>query len=483
MNKFFDIPLVTSRLSKRKAFQSFSISFIFLFFLVPWIIYAPSFERGLIYAPALFILLGHSLFAVFTIRNIFFVFRYTLIAVLTLGTIVAWQFMDDVFVAPFGVIYQTHEATVALVGASLLALIGSHQGWCLGRLVGNDNLEVSSIHLSKTVQVSLISLSVFIAYSTVFLYVYKEGGFVSSSKSYGFDRRDIGVQIGILNQIILYFTSLLLILLYRMNKINVFTIFVLIGPGVIAILSGNRADFLMQTGIVLLLCFIIMRRNQSHSLPIFKLVLLAAIMYFLTGFISVWRNIGDVSTSIEVFLSGAIFIKDRGGIDVLTLATGNQMLSGFYAVYSKINLLNEQYLFGSSYVDYLIRLPPGFMGFDRPEDLALQMTVGDTLMQQGGIYEITEAFWNFGYLGVYMVPLLISFLISILLNKCYSISRYQLFYLSAFFVIGLSSPRAIWYQNFVYIRLLSLLALIMLFAFIASLVLRTLRKPRAKECW
>ncbi|MDP3979377.1 MAG: O-antigen polysaccharide polymerase Wzy [Pseudomonas sp.] len=467
--------LVLSRQTKDDARKAIVFNLFAFLTAIAWMIWAEDKQRGYCYAVSLVFLIAHALYANLNAKNLLFSFRYSLVSILAIGTTIAWSYAGELYIAPFGMEYQTHSATATLVSASMFALIGIHLGWSVGRLFSGNNENIVDLKINLVNYKGIILLSFVIAYFAVALYIYREGGFVSADKAYGFDRNSIGVQFGIFNQLILYFVLLLFLLMSMGSRFTVLTLIIVLGPFILAILSGNRADFLMQTGLLIFFYYMSRVNLTVDRLPIIRLAVLAISMFYITSFISVWRNNGNLIESLNIFLESSVFLKDRGGIPTLSLSTGNQMLGGFYAVYSKIYLLGEEFLFGKSYLEYLLILPPAFLGLQRPPDRAWDMEINGLLMQQGGIYELVEAYWNFGMVGAFCVPFVITFGMAMILNRCYIKSRFQIFYVSAFLVIGMNAPRGVWYQNFSYVRLLSILLVIMLVILIYGAAARSLK--------
>lgn len=449
--------LILSRQTKDDARKAVVFNFFSLLATAAWSIWAQDKSRGFVYIVAAILLIIHALYANLNSKNLLFSFRYSLVSILALGTTAAWSYTGELYIAPFGMIYQTHEATSSLVTASLFALIGIHLGWSTGRLLSRSNetnikYDIDLSHFKGVICVSLI-----LAYIAVSLYVYREGGFVSAEKSYGFDRNSIGLQFGVFNQLILYFVLLLFLLISMGSALSIPNLIVVLGPFMLAILSGNRADFLMQTGLLFFVYYMSHAKIKVEKLPLLRLLFLAIILFYITSFMSVWRNNGDFAESLTIFKQSSVFIKDRGGIPTISLATGNQMLGGFYAVYSKLHIFGEEFLLGKTYVEYLLMLPPAFLGLPRPPDRAWDMEVNGLLMQQGGLYEVVEAYWNFGMVGAFFVPFILTLGMASILNLCYARTKHHIFYASMFLVVGMNAPRGVWYQTFSYVRLLTIL--------------------------
>lgn len=437
------------------------LSSIFLFlFNIAWMLSGFYGSRGWYFLIMVFILVIHAIVIVKTASNILFIFRYVHLWSLTIGSSIAWSFHDNILVAPFGEKYQTYEATMMLVGSGVFAISATCIAWYSSFFRGLNNRISTIITIRKfdAKWLSLISLAV--VYLAIAVFIYREGGFVGAGKTYAQGRNDLGADFGILNIIVFYFTAVYFLTKRTYGDYTLKSAIVMLLPYVLAILSGNRADYLMQSAILAFGSFVILRNKNKFHINFFKLGLAGFSLFLTSMFIGVWRDIGSFDEALNKFMNSSIFIEERMGISVLALSTGNQMLSGFYAVYSKLNLLNENYLYGISYLDFILRTPPAFLGIDRPEDLASQMEVAGELMQQGGIYELTEAFWNFGLVGVFLVPYVITKLFASVLKQSITTKINQIFWMASFLTIGLLAPRAIWYQTFAYWRAFTFLVVI-----------------------
>jgi hypothetical protein len=103
---------------------------------------------------------------------------------------------------------------------------------------------------------------------------------------------------------------------------------------------------------------------------------------------------------------------------------------------------------GKSYSDYLLRTPPAFVYPDRPRDLAW-MFPDFGYAAVGGMFELAEAFFNFGLLGCVAVPFCVSFVI----GRTYrNAMGGRLFWLFVFAALLAETFRGAWYQTFAYYK-------------------------------
>ncbi len=138
-------------------------------------------------------------------------------------------------------------------------------------------------------------------------------------------------------------------------------------------------------------------------------------------------------------------------------------------------------LFGKSFLEFIPRTPPEFLYPDRPRDYAWifdDYGLGAT----GGIFELAEAYMNFGFLGVLLIPGIISFLMARAfygaLHRQSVISYFLLFTFLGMFI------RGTWYQIFAFYKsFLTALVLFVVFAVLHSLLKNAGRpnpSPRAE---
>ena len=385
----------------------------------------------------------------FTCNNILFFFRLLLLAVIPLGTSLA--ILLDLKAANFGAIYQTIFSSKIIVFCGFLSINASLFGWLL--IKENKILLEKSIHIKKKNKNPLLIF--FILLLAIFFFV-RSGGIVGADNTYANPTNSVSF-IGSLNAIFYFFISK-----YLVDSKNYYPKKRLLFCGVICLiitLTGSRADFLLQ-GFVLIFSALFFKGNFFTIKNIFFGFFLLIFSLVISNFIGEWRN-----GNTFIFDSARdFFIDERNAGKVLVLSTANQMIGTFYAVIGKIHLSSESnFLYGSSYFDYFYRSIPGFLAENRPLSLAYKMFVNETQMSQGGIFEVSEAYFNFGILGAFFVPFVISLTLRLLLffsnnTKVKIKSIYSICFLSMSFM----SPRAIWYQTFVYWRVITVVIVLYL---------------------
>lgn len=192
---------------------------------------------------------------------------------------------------------------------------------------------------------------------------------------------------------------------------------------------------------------------------------------------------GLVRSGLNLYLDGGIDTTE-----LLDMGLGNAAVMGD-VVYSgtlgpitttfanTVYLVQQNeldFIYGRSYLEFFLRSPPEFLYPDRPLDYATIFPQYG-LSSGGGFFELAEAYLNFGLVGAFIMPLLITFVISFLYFQTKrGAGLFYVFALSSLLAIWM---RGAWYQTFAYYK--SFLAAALLFCaihFIASIVSATLRR-------
>ena len=407
------------------------------------------------------IVIFQLLVAYFNVVNPLFIFRLALLAVIALGS--ATASILGLHSANFGAEYQTILATNSLIFCSSIAVSASCVGWFL--VPGKTNISPTDSQDKTTLYPLIISLLIFV----FFLLFLRSGGIAGEDNAYASGEGKIQMPIGVLNSIFHLMIAYIILINRGANLRRNYLI--LGGISLAIVLTGSRADFLMQGLLLIAIGLNFFRAHNSFSRLLFA-ILFAFIAWALSSYIGVWRNDGGFG---ELGLNTLKYVDVRSAGEVLVLSTANQMIGTFYAVFGKIFISGESYfLFGESYLDYILRTPPSFFNTDRPLSLAYEMFVNDTQMAQGGIYEVSEAFWNFGYFGPFAIPAFISFLLRYSLENCrvnqFKSSYY--FWGGLFITASLMSPRAIWYQTFVYWRVFTVALVFYMVFYLYRLIMK-----------
>jgi hypothetical protein len=170
-------------------------------------------------------------------------------------------------------------------------------------------------------------------------------------------------------------------------------------------------------------------------------------LIFLAIFMEFWGYLRAIWTSAdtETMLEGYIRMFETG---VFFAGTISGISSAFANVVDMIETNVINYKFGVPYLEYFLRTPPEFLYPDRPKDLS-SIFEEYGYISIGGFFEISEAYLNFGLVGVFIIPLAISYLIAKMYKKAISGSLFFYIQLLAFLSVFM---RGAWYQTFAYYK-------------------------------
>lgn len=441
---------------------------------------------------------GQSFFAVGTILfglhllfvlvafagNLLILLRYLLITALGLVTSVVWWWFDgEVYVAPFGPEYQTHTTTALLVTGIALSSLGCASGWFMGCLAPRQAFHQYFFDYIYRRRHMLITVALAGALFFGLLYLYASGGVITVDKKYTEGVVGIGFEFNVYNVFqqtcLALFIVSVLCFNYRFLWFFIAVISLLCG-----VLAGSRADYLPPMLILLLFYFEMWHYNRSslfrckdleasRGVDLRYYMLLAALAiggFFIAEALAIWRSSPESSIpQLLLFIFRDLrgfFITEAYGHPMFWMETANQMLGGMYGIIGQMQFGNTEYLWGQSYVDYILKLPPAFLGLERPLGLEWFTDINGLRMSQGGIFEPAEAFANFGLFGCFIISFLWSWMLASLLNLA---KKYNsLFCLLWYLTCGLMLSRAVWYQNFAYVRIASIYGLIGLMLFVVN---------------
>lgn len=425
------------------------------------------------YFGILSILIGlHGLIALVSTRgNLLILFRYYLVWILIFAAALMWAIYDgEVLVAPFGEKFQTATNTRILVLAGFFSLCGSLVGWHMAFAKFSElpfEWPVQNEHNRNLLKLAGAALAIFFS----LMYLYNAGGFVSGQNTYYDQYSIIGFEFGVFNVFHLIGVSMLIVSGIERERINPRILSFCVFTLVIGVLTGSRADFLPQIFIILLLFHnkhlaeAIATEGNAASL---KLGLISisylTLGYFVASFVAVWRGGVDAGATFSALFDTGYeqLLNYDYGHAMLYFETGNMMLGGMYAAIVNVNDDITGFLFGTSYLDYFLRLPPAFLGIPRPDGLEWYVLIDWIEMSQGGIFEPAEAFWNFGIPGCFVVSFVLSYCFGRLLKAGLEYNSY--YFLVWYLLFGFMSFRAIWYQNFSYFRQASIMIIIFFIA-------------------
>jgi hypothetical protein len=212
-------------------------------------------------------------------------------------------------------------------------------------------------------------------------------------------------------------------------------------------LKGVRQDTIPVLGIMFFVYYLLRKRRVVLKPIVYALfiVLIGWYAALFTGYLR--ANFGwHTARQLVDKPFDWVFSNTSQGGDFLNLEVASSTTGTFLAVFLKTSGGESKLLWGSSYLDFLLRTPPEILYPDRPKDLSWQMNFQGAWLAGGGILEIAEAYWNFSKLGVLFVPMVISYIITRLSLK---ICDHPNPLLAAYPLVLLSTmPRWILYQTF-----------------------------------
>jgi hypothetical protein len=330
----------------------------------------------------------------------------------------------------------------------------------------------TNLNLEKYFNLRNLLFILFILFAIFYAITIGESLFVTGS--YGNDEGvDSVLKIGTLNVFYFYFISIFFIIVSMEIKLSKFssklysTIFYFV-IFYIAI-RGVRQDSL---GVILALIVLTYLINKKSTIVHFKIM----ILFFFSWFASVFTGIIRANFSLSTILSSPIqlfisLFKQVNDYLVLNLDTASMTIGTLNVIPYKIN--EKGYLLGSSYLQWLPRTLPSFIYPERPEDISFQMHYNGEWFGWGGIHEVGEAFWNFGAIGVLLVPFIFSYIMN---SFGKSFLKSKSLYTAIPIVWIIMMPRYIWYQGFAFYKSTITVFLIIYFLNFFKIILYQLRK-------
>lgn len=131
------------------------------------------------------------------------------------------------------------------------------------------------------------------------------------------------------------------------------------------------------------------------------------------------------------------------------MATLGDVAGTLYELVGRHTQGEQEYLFGKTYAQYLLRIFPQAVYPDRPRDLDF-VTKNPGAVSGGSFYELAEAFVNFGMLGAILVPAIWTWV----MGRIHWIATQNKSYyaLVAYGISGVLLFRGTWYQNFSFFK-------------------------------
>ena len=371
-----------------------------------------------------------------------FIFQLRLIFLSTIGYYAGIvKFIDPNLVfASFGISIQTFDIGVKMYGMTSISLMGSAIGFNMIRIRSKSRKFIANsvkiqwpiIFYLSGIFVAIVSYLSAKSYgNTIWEAAYAsgsgEGQLLGNLQSLGAILLGINVLAAIKLNLSRYLLLSFIISIYFLF----FGIF----------LRGGRLEFL--SGLLVLYIGVPAAFGNIRAVKYYSylvLIILAIFMEFWGHLRAVWS-----SAETETMLEGYLRMFDTG---VFFAGTISGISSAFANVVDMIEKNVISYRFGVPYLEYFLRTPPEFLYPDRPKDLS-SIFEDYGYISIGGFFEIAEAYLSFGLLGVFMIPLLISYLLAKIYSKAITGSLFFYIQLLAFLSVFM---RGAWYQTFAYYK-------------------------------
>lgn len=254
----------------------------------------------------------------------------------------------------------------------------------------------------------------------------------------------------------------------RIFYLTVFLAIYFLGWGIL--LRGGRIEAL--SGIIALVVLIPISKGQVFYLRPWHFVAGILGALFLEALGAIRGVLADGSASLEFIIEGYSRLSDQG---IYHAGTISGIAITFANIVDMIDQSIVDFCFGSTYLDYILRTPPEFMYPDRPKDPSWMF--GDFGYDAiGGFFELAEAYYNFGVIGCFAIPLVISSMIAWSYKRALDGKLFWFVILAALLSV---LPRGAWYQTFAFYK--SLFTGIFIFFLVYLCKRLTLRRSRIVE--
>lgn len=375
---------------------------------------------------------------------------------------------------------QTIEIATLMLLLTNIALCSSELGFLLGNKLKLP--QQAKVHYEKNILFIVTAISILFIGALI---IKSHGSLVISGGSYGSEEEKSTMLVSNLNVIanILFYTLILMYFkfkdIYKIDKKKyLYGIFFLFFYLFIfaEFLRGVRMDALngIFGSIILYLIY------TNKKLKITPIIFIGGVVLFVVmqimGMLRSALSFLSFNEILDVISRGfvQIFEGSRSGV-MLYQGTVNDIATTFSGTIMMLKENTIDYYYGSSYLDYILRTPPQFMYPNRPEDLAW-IFVNNGFTSGGGFFELAEAYLNFGLLGAFIVPFIISFVFSSSF-KIFVLNKYSIFHSILLFSLLSGFMRGVLYQTFTFYKAI-VTGFILYFIFYILLGIINMRKVK-----
>lgn len=350
---------------------------------------------------------------------------------------------------------QTIEIATLMLLLTNIALFSSELGFLFGSKL--KQIEQLKIHFENKL-FFLIIFSILIIVG--FLIIQSNGSLVIGGGSYASGEETVSMPVSNLNVIsnILFYTLILLYFkfkdLYQVDTKKYFysILFMAVYLFLFAeFLRGVRMDALNGIFGAIILYFVYTNKSLKITPVIFAVGIVLFVTMQIMGMLRSALNFLSLDEIIDIVILGfrQLLVNPDSGI-MFYQGTVNDIATTFSGTIMMLKENMIDYYYGSSYFDYILRTPPEFLYPGRPEDLAW-IFVNHGLTSGGGYFELAEAYLNFGVLGAFIVPFIISFVLSSSF-KMFVLNKYSIFHSILLFSLLSGFMRGVLYQTFTFYK-------------------------------
>jgi len=181
-----------------------------------------------------------------------------------------------------------------------------------------------------------------------------------------------------------------------------------------------------------------------------KLFLVGTVSFIFVQIIGMIRSALNFLTTDELLLvikNGFLSLFEGTSSGILFYqGTINDIATTFSGVIMLLEHHVIDFYHGSSYFDYILRTPPEFLYPGGPQDLAW-IFANNGYSSGGGFFELAEAYLNFGVVGIFIIPFIISFIFGYA-YKLFIYNKYSIIHSMLLFSLLATFMRGILYQTF-----------------------------------
>ena len=412
--------------------------------------------------------------------NIIFFIRTIFLGVIGFIAFGAKLISQDAFFGNHMQDSQTIEIATLMLLLTNIALCSSELGFLLGNKLKLP--QQVKVHYEKNIFFIVTAISILFIGALI---IKSHGSLVISGGSYGSEEEKSTMLVSNLNIIanILFYTLILMYFkfkdIYKIDKkkylYSIFFLFVYLFIFA-EFLRGVRMDALNGIfGTIIL--YLIYTNKKLKITPIIFIggVVLFVVMQIM-GMLRSALSFLSFDEILKIISRGfvQIFEGSRSGV-MFYQGTVNDIATTFSGTIMMLKENTIDYYYGSSYLDYILRTPPQFMYPNRPEDLAW-IFVNNGFTSGGGFFELAEAYLNFGLLGAFIVPFIISFVFSSSF-KIFVLNKYSIFHSILLFSLLSGFMRGVLYQTFTFYKAI-VTGFILYFIFYILLGIINMRKVK-----